>query len=194
MKNSRIIVTALFLLIGVSFLTSIPFANAFSETFPLVQSASVSRIVSVDAGDRLVGDFTISNIPTWRDSYTGDPTTVQYAFRIAKIEGTEYSPMDVGVFEATQEEHSSFDITCEWTGNYILRFNVGSGNPTTGIGNMKATLNYQVVKPTPTSPPISESKPDEIPNWLIPTVLIALIFIIAIVAVYSVRRSKRKVP
>ncbi len=127
---------------------SIILANAYSETIRLVESASVSRIVFANGGDRIVGDFTISNIPsTWYEAFTGNERNVQYAFVIAKVEGTEWSPQYENVLEIKQTAHSQFDAQCIKTGNYIIRFNVGSGAPQIGIGNMRATLNYNVVNP-----------------------------------------------
>jgi hypothetical protein len=194
MKNKHIILLLL-LLIGIS-LALVSSANAFSETFPLVESASVSRIVNANIGDRIVGDYTVSNIPTWIETYTGNPKTVQYEFKIAKVEGTYNSPQDITVFEVAQTAHSSFDIICPYTGNYILRFNVGSGNPSvTGIGNARATLNYQVVKPTPIptphSEPISLNLSSIQPQVWIYIGITAGIISIIILVIYSMRKPKK---
>jgi hypothetical protein len=161
-----------------------------SESFPLVESASVSRSVFANEGDRLVGNFSVSNIPTWTDAITGNSETVQYAFKISKIEGSEKCPTDIVLYEVDQTEHASFDVICEYTGEYRFRFNVGSGAPDVGIGSMDATLNYDIVKnsseqllnislPTPTLTPLPKSNGPialspsipEIPSWIIPMVL-----------------------
>ena len=161
-----------------------------SESFPLVESASVSRSVFVNEGDRLVGNFSVSNIPTWTDIITGNSETVQYAFKVSKIEGSIKCPTDIVLYEVDQTEHASFDVICEYAGDYRFRFNVGSGAPEVGIGSMEATLNYYVFKnsseqqlnislPTPTLTPLPKSNitlapsPSipEIPSWIIPMVL-----------------------
>jgi hypothetical protein len=161
-----------------------------SESFPLVESASVSRSVFANEGDRLVGNFSVSNIPTWTDSITGNSETVQFAFKVSKIEGSEKCPTDIVLYDVDQIGHASFDLVCEYTGDYRFRFNVGSGAPDVGIGSMEATLNYDVVKisteqqlnislPTPTLTPLPKSNialapsPSipEIPSWIIPMVL-----------------------
>jgi hypothetical protein len=131
-------------------------------------------------GDRLVGNFTISNIPIWTDAITKNSETVQYAFKVSKIEGSEKCPTDIVLFEAYQTEHASFDVYCEYSGCYRLRFNGGSGAQDLGIGSMRATLNYDVIKnssekqvnislptPTPTVP--------EVPSWTIPLLLTIMV-------------------
>ena len=161
-----------------------------SESFPLVESASVSRTVFVNARDRIMGNFSVSNIPIWTDSITGNSETVQYAFKVSKIEGSEQCPTDIVLYEADQTVHASFDVYCEYSGYYRLRFNVGSGGPDLGIGSMRATLNYDQVKnlsgqqsnislPMPTLSPFSKSNIalapspsiQEIPSWTIPLLL-----------------------
>ena len=117
-----------------------------SESFSLLESASVSRSVFANEGDRIVGNFTVSNIPIWTDAITGNSETVQYAFKLSKIEGSEQCPTDIVLYEVDQAEHASFDVICEYTGNYRFRFNVGIGAPDVGIGRMEATINYDVVQ------------------------------------------------
>lgn len=117
-----------------------------SESFSLVESASVSRSVFANEGDRLVGNFTVSNISTWTDIITGNLETVQYSFKVSKIEGSEQCPTDIVLYEVDQTEHASFDVICEYTGDYRFRFNVGNGAPDVGIESMGATINYEVVK------------------------------------------------
>jgi hypothetical protein len=181
MKNLRILLSVL-LIFAVGFFASSIVVNAISETFPLAEDASVSRIVSVDVGDRIVGDFKISNMPTWRDSYTGDPTTYRYEFKIAKIA----NPVDEVVFEVDQQSQGSFDIACAYTGNYILRFNVGSG---IGLGNAQATLNYNVIKPS--SNDQSTSSKLEI-SPLIFTGIMACVFILVACGGYAFSKLRRK--
>ena len=129
-----------------------------SESFPLVESASVTRSVFATEGDRIVGNFSVSDIPSWTDSATGNKETVQYAFKVSKIEGLEKCPTDIVLYEVYQTNNASFDVICEYTGDYRFRFNVGVGAPDSGIGNMKATLNYVVVENS------SFQKPTETPN------------------------------
>ena len=179
-----------------------------SESFPLVESASVSRSVFANEGDRLVGNFSVSNIPTWTDVITGNSETVQYAFKVSKIEGSIKCPTDIVLYEIDQTEHASFDVICEYTGDYRFRFNVGSGAPDVGIGRMEATLNYDVVKnlseqqlnislPTPTLTPLPKSNialapsPSilEIHSWIIPIVL-SIILAVAGLLVYH-KKHKR---
>ena|SRR3989337_1999459 len=201
MSNMRILFLSILLVLSLSFSASVMLASAYSETFPLVESASVSRIVFANAGDRIVGDFTVSNVPSWNDHYTGNPTTVQYAFIIVKIEGTEYSSQDIEVFRATQTEHSSFDINCQWTGNYRLRFNVGSGVPgpyvglpTKGIGDMKASLNYNVVAPSSNGLPDeqSTSEPIEISPAILAGIVTFIIIVLGGLGIYLFTRSRHK--
>ena len=116
-----------------------------SESFPLVESASVTRSVFAAEGDRIVGNFSVSQIPTWTDSFTGNTETVQYGFKVSKIEGLEKCPTDIVLYEVYQTNNASFDVLCEYTGDYRFRFNVGVGSPDLGIGDMKATLNYIIV-------------------------------------------------
>ena len=82
-------------------------ATAYSESFPLIESASVTRLVFANEGNRLVGNFTVSNIPTWTDSNTSDSVTVQYAFKVSKIEGSEQCSTDIVLYEVAQTEHGS---------------------------------------------------------------------------------------
>ena len=128
-----------------------------SDSFPLVEAASVTRAVFANEGDRIVGNFTVSNIPTWSDSSTKSAETVQYAFKISKIEGLEKCPTDIVLYEVYQTNHSSFDVYCEYTGDYRFRFNVGSGAPDLGVGSMEAILNYVIIEksslPAPTEKP-----------------------------------------
>jgi hypothetical protein len=185
-------------------------SNIDSESFPLVESASVSRSIFANEGDRLVGNFTVLNIPSWIDSITGNSETIQYAFKISKIEGSEKCPTDIVLYEIYQTEHASFNLYCEYTGNYRLRFNVGSGAQDLGIGNMQATLNYDVVKnssqqqlnislPTPTLTPLPKSNialspsPSipEIPSWIIPMVL-SIILAVSGLLVYHKKHKQRK--
>ncbi len=179
-----------------------------SESFSLVESASVSRSVFANEGDRLVGDFTVSNIPTWTDAKTGNSETVQYAFKVSKIEGLEQCPTDIVLYEAYQKDHASFDVVCEYTGDYRFRFNVGTGAPDLGIGSMAATLNYDVVKnysyvrpveKTPTLSPTQHptintgAKPPQtefFPTTIV--VAVTLIVLLAVVAGLLVYHKKHK--
>lgn len=174
-----------------------------SESFPLVESASVSRSVFAVEGDRIVGNFTISGIPTWIDSSTRNLETVQYAFKISKIEGLEKCPNDIVLYEVYQTNNASFDVLCEYTGDYRFRFNVGIGAPNLGIGSMETTLNYAIVKDSSfqnsiETPPTSNSQQD-VDNALsgtdfTPPLLIeilALIIIFLVGVVYAVTRVKR---
>ena len=164
-----------------------------SESFYLVESSSVSRSVFANEGDRLVGNFTVSNIPSWTDAKTGNFETVQYAFKVSKIEGLEQCPTDIVLYEADQKDHASFDVVCEYTGDYRFRFNVGTGAPDLGIGSMAATLNYEVVKnysyvrlfeKTPTLSPTQHPtintgpKPPQIEPF--PTLLITAVSVFAV--------------
>jgi hypothetical protein len=190
MKNRLGKGSILFLLLTVGLLTSISFVQASSETMPLVASASVSRTVYANQGDRIVGDFTVNNMPTWTDSYSGDPTTVQYTFKIAKLE----SPVDITVFEAKQQAQASFDVLCGQTGNYILRFNVGSA-PASGLGNAQATLNYQVIAPTPI-PTSAPNQGNELftginTSYIVGLVTFVLIAVV-VVGIYSLAKSKKQ--
>ena len=138
--------TAFFLLLCIGIFATTAAANAYSESFPLVESASVTRTVFASEGDRIVGNFAISNIPAWTDSNTGNATTIQYAFKVSKIEGSEKCPDDIVLYEVDQTEHASFDVQCPYTGDYRFRFNVGNGASDTGIGGMQATFNYEVIQ------------------------------------------------
>jgi hypothetical protein len=157
--------------------------HASSESFPLVESASVSRDVFANEGDHLVGNYTISNIPTWTDSNTGNPKTVEYTFKIAKSEGSEKCPHETELYGAYQKEQASFDVYCEYTGSYRIRFNVGICNPTVGIGSMKATLNYDVVKSATGDQPNQTPSPQipELSAWLLLPLAAAITFVTFIV-------------
>jgi len=167
MRKSQLRI-ALFLVLCVVILSEMVTVHASSESFPLVESASVSRDVFANEGELLVGNFTISNIPTWTDPSTGTPQTVVYEFKITEIGGPANCPHETELYGAYLEENASFDLYCNYTGIYRLRFNVGSGNPTTGIGNMSATLNYDVVSsssvdllnetPSPANPTVEPSQ------------------------------------
>jgi hypothetical protein len=138
--------TVFFLLLWIGVFAITAAANVYSESFPLVESASVTRTVLASEGDRIVGNFTVSKIPTWTDSNTGNATTIQYAFKVSKIEGSEKCPDDIVLYEVGQTEHASFDVYCPYTGDYRFRFNVGDGASDIGIGGMQATLNYEVIQ------------------------------------------------
>jgi hypothetical protein len=163
--------------------------HASSESFPLVEAASVSRDIFANEGDHLVGNFTIYNIPTWSDSNTGNPETVEYTFKITKSEGPEKCPHETELYGSYQKEQASFDVYCEYTGSYRIRFNVGICNPTVGIGSMKATLNYDVVKSS-TSNQLNVTPSPSIPefsSWLV----LSLGAAITVVA-FIVRKKKGK--
>lgn len=173
-----------------------------TESFQLVESASVTRTVFINEGDRIVGNFTISNVPTWTDSSIKNTETVQYAFKISKIEGLEKCPTDIVLYEVYQTSNATFDVYCEYTGDYRFRFNVGSGVPDLGIGSMEATLNYAIVenssiqKPTENpTPSASQSDMDtshpenEVISPLLAGVS-ALIVIFLLGIVFAVTRAK----
>jgi hypothetical protein len=180
----------------------------YSESFPLIESASVSRSVFANEGDRLVGNFTVSNIPLWIDTTTGNSETVQYAFKVSKIEGLEKCPTDIVLYEVYQTENASFDVYCEYSGDYRLRFNVGIGDPDFGIGRMQATLNYDVIKnssqqkadtslPTPTLTPLPKSTAAPNPSLSTPEIpsstillLLSIILAFASLLVYHVGKTK----
>jgi hypothetical protein len=167
-----------------------------------MESASVTRAVFANEGDRLVGNFTVSNIPTWTDSNTSDSVTVQYPFKVSKIGGSEQCPTDIVLYEVDQKEHGSFDVFCEHTGNYRFRFNVGTGDPEAGIGSMGATLKYDVVKNSTYERPIQSplvsdaqstqdpppSRIETVPPLLAEVAIFIVIFILGIV--YAVARTK----
>jgi hypothetical protein len=174
----------------------------YSESFPLVESASVTRAVFADVGDRIVGNFTVSNVHSWVDSSTGNQETVQYAFKVSKIEGLEKCPTDIVLYEAYQTNYDSFDVLCEYTGDYRFRFNVGSGAPDLGIGNMEATLNYVIVKnsiqnpiKTPAPSNIQPSLDNSLSrtDFTLPLLAgaVALIVIFLVGVVFAVTRMKR---
>lgn len=197
---------AFLLILCISAFATTATANAYSESFPLMESASVTRAVFANEGDRLVGNFSVSNIPTWTDSNTSDSVTVQYAFKVSKIEGSEQCPTDIVLYEVDQTEHGSFDIFCEYTGNYRFRFNVGTSNPATGIGSMGATLKYDVVKNSSyerpiETPPVSDAPSTQEPPRsgieTVPPLLAGVAIFIAIfilVVVYAVTRAKVVAP
>jgi hypothetical protein len=175
----------------------------YSESFPLVESASVTRSVFAAEGDRIVGNFSVSNIPTWIDSSTGNTETVQYAFKVSKIEGLEKCPTDIVLYEVYQTNNGSFDVLCEYTGDYRFRFNVGVGGPDLGIGSMEATLNYVVVENSSFQNPIKTTTPSidptSVDNSLAGTGITpslfagvgVLIVILVGCVVYAVARVKR---
>jgi hypothetical protein len=164
-------------------------AHASSESFPLVESASVSRDIYANEGDRLVGNFTFSNIPAWTDSTNGNQVTVEYTFKIVKSEGPEKCPHETELYGAYQKEHASFDVYCEYTGSYRIRFNVGIGNPTAGIGSMEATLNYDVIKSSTSNQPNQNPSPPipELQAWLVLPLGAAITFV-----TFMFRKEKRK--
>jgi hypothetical protein len=183
-------------------------SNIHSESFPLIESASVSRSVFANEGDRLVGNFSVSNIPLWIDSTTGDSQTVQYSFKVSKIEGLEKCPTDIVLYEVYQTKNASFDVYCEYTGDYRLRFNVGIGAPDLGVGSMQAILNYDVIKssseqqansllPTPTLTPLPKSTATPNPSLSTPeipllTILVLLSIMLAIAGLLIYHKGKVK--
>jgi hypothetical protein len=196
------------LLFLASFAGFVQATQVHSESFPLVESASVSRTVFANEGDRLVGNFTVSKIPIWTDSTTGNSETVQYAFKVSTIEGSEQCPTDIVLYEVDQTDHAPFDVYCGYTGDYRFRFNVGNGAPDARIGSMEATLNYVLMKnssdqhvnislPTPTLTPmptstttLSPSIP-ELPSWTILMMhSIMLLVTIGLLVYHKKRRSE----
>lgn len=177
--------------------------QTYSKSFSLVESASVTRSVFAAEGDRIVGNFTVSDIPTWTDSSTGNTETVQYAFKVSKIEGLEKCPTDIVLYEVYQTNNGSFDVLCEYNGDYRFRFNVGVGTPDLGIGSMKATLNYVVVENSSIQNPIKTSTPSNDPTSvdnslagtsITPSLLAGigvLIVILVVCVVYAMARVKR---
>lgn len=84
------------------------------------------------------------------------------------------------MYEVYQTKNASFDVSCEYTGDYRLRFNVGIGAPDLGIGRMQANLNYDVIKssseqansslPTPTLTTLPKSTATPNPSLSIPEI------------------------
>lgn len=192
MKNLRILALSTFLILTASFFATISIAS--SETFSLLEASSVSRIVFANAGDRIVGNFTISNIPIfWNEPFTRNLRTVPYGFKITKIEDQFAETV---IYEEIQTKHSSFDVRCEYTGDYRLRFNVGGGNPAAGIGDMQATLNYEVVMPSSNSSSASNDQSEAAEISIsaddIGLIVTLPILMLAVFGLYIARRTKLK--
>ena len=151
MSKSRNLVLFVFLIIGLSLLTVIPLTNAFSETFHLKEGyvfpdKSIERTVELNHGDRIVGDFTFSNIPVWNSF--GSNMTYTHHFTI-------YDPKGNTVLRYTNNNHASFDQTASYPGVYKFQFFLSQPSqlrPLEEIANAQATLNYNIVQPnlTPT--------------------------------------------
>ena len=190
------------MLLLASFVGFVQAEQLHSESFPLVESASVTRAVFANEGDRIVGNFTVYNIPTWTDSSTKNTETVQYAFKISKIEGLEKCPTDIVLYEVYQTNYASFDVYCEYTGDYRFRFNVGSGAPDLGVGSMETTLNYVIVKNSSIQNPIENPTPSDSQSKIDPLTaetesvspllagISALIVIFLVGIVYAATRTK----
>jgi hypothetical protein len=193
---------AFLLILCVSTFATTATANAYSESFPLMESASVTKVIFANEGDRLVGNFTVSNIPTWIDSNNSELATVQYAFKVSKIEGSEQCPTDIVLYEVDQTEHGSFDVFCGYTANYRFRFNVGIGDTAAGIGSMRATLNYNVVKnssyerpiqtPLVSDAPSNQESPGSGIETVSPLLAVVVVFIVILIlgVVFVVTRAK----
>jgi hypothetical protein len=142
MRNNIIIVAILFLIIGATLLALIPLVNAFSETIPL--NSDSTRTVEVELGDRIVGNCTFFNTPT------PNGVNISYAYAIYRNDASNQDARIKNiVFARSNEEYTSFDITSDINGIYILEFYHNFyGSPT---DSAKVTLNYQVLKLSSTS-------------------------------------------
>jgi len=146
MGKSRNIVLFVFLLIVASILTTIPYANAFSERIPLTVSYvmddnSIERTVQLNQGDRIVGDFTFSNIPVY-DSNGVTGMTYYHYFAL-------YDPNGNDVLFYTNNNHASFDQIALYSGVYYLEQS-SVYRPSEEIANAQVTLNYNIVQATGT--------------------------------------------
>ena len=142
MKNKHIILSVLFLLIGINLLVSVSYANAFSETIPLAKWTSIVRMVELQKGDQIAGDFTFSGIPL-RQGILGGAST--WGYRI-----TLYEPSGNKAMEYQQTDHQSFSYTASQSGNYKFEFYVGYGpkGQTGGddFSNARVSLSYDITK------------------------------------------------
>jgi len=127
-------------------MASIQFANAFSETFPLSENIKIVRMAELQTGDRLVGSFTLSNIPVAKD-ILGNEITYKYSVTI-------YDPNGQRIRQYEQTTSDSFDFTATTGGNYKIEFYIhlmGGELYLHGLGNACATLRYDIVKASQTA-------------------------------------------
>lgn len=142
--NSLIPLTALLFLVIINFQLGPQVVHAItSETFPLALYTPIIRNVELQKNDRLVGDFTITNIPWWTNAFVG---VEGYSCSV-----TIFDPNNNVILKYTNTiGHSSysesFNHTAFYSGVYKIEFDVGSEYyPPSGVGNPMATLNYNVV-------------------------------------------------
>jgi hypothetical protein len=142
-KYLRSLSIALSILIIAGLLASTLIVNAFYETFSLTinppsKDATVVRFVKVNRGDRIIGDFSLFNIPGWS---AGGGSTYPHSV-------TLYEPNGGVVFKFDNTNSASFDNTAYNSGDYKFEFyvEIGQWAPSLTLDYAQGTLNYEVVK------------------------------------------------
>lgn len=164
MRNSLIPLVAMLLLVMVNFQLAAQVVDATtSETFPLALYTPIIRNVELQKNDHLVGDFTITNIPTW--------TNIMGQVQGYSCSVTIFDPNGQVVLRYTNTKGASFDYTAFYSGIYKIQFDVGSEYyPPSGVGNPMATLNYSVLASSSFEPSFFGN----LPLWLVLAITVCI--------------------
>jgi hypothetical protein len=159
-----------------------------SETFPLSQAygTPIIRNVELQKNDRLVGSFTITNIPWWSNSFVG---VEGYACSVTILDPNNNVILEYTNKIGDSSYSESFNYTAFYSGVYTIEFGVGSAYyPPSGLGNPIATLNYNVVA----SSSSGLSFFGNLPLWLILTITVCIVAIGIVAGVYLISKRKKQ--
>jgi hypothetical protein len=178
-SHALLMVLSLTALISVQFLPQV--VHATSETFPLTLYTPIVRNVELQKNDRLVGEFTITNIPKWTNVWGQQ----EYSCLVMIID-----PIGQILLMYTRTKSDSFNFTASSSGVYRIQFQVESDFlPPSGLGNPLASINYDVVSPSSPSLRID-------PIFLAAIIVAATLIPIgsALAIVFSRRKSRPILP
>lgn len=176
-SHALFMVLSLTVMISVQFLPQVVHATT-SETFQLALYTPIIRNVELQKNDRLVGEFTITNIPKWTNVWGQQ----EYSCSVIIID-----PIGQIFLMYTRTKGDSFNFTASYSGVYRIEFHVGSDFlPPSGLGNPVATINYDIVSPS--SPLLGID-----PFLFIAIIVVATLILIgaALAIVFSRKKSRQ---
>jgi len=175
-KTSKSLLVSLLVLLLPVTINQVVYAT--SETFPLSPVTPILRNVELQKNERLVGSFTITNLQTWEN---GGGDTQSYLVSVTILD-----PKGQVIWYNIYNESDFFVFTAVYSGVYTIRFLVyAHERPPSGIENPQATLNYNVVTPSQSD----NSTSGNLPNWIIPTLLVGIIsIVVALTTYYAVNK------
>jgi hypothetical protein len=175
-KTSKSLLVSLLILFLPVTINQVVYAT--SEAFPLSPGTPTIRNVELQKNERLVGSFTITNLQTWENG-AGDTQSYLVSVNILNPKGQV-------IWYNIYRESDFFVFTASYSGIYTISFLVYAyASPPSGLENPQATLNYNVVIPSQ-----SDNSPSgNLPNWIIPTLLVGIIsIVVALTTYYAVNK------